>query len=78
MESPEITIAKWFKDNDFHWSLKDKGYIIPDEADVEAALDEAARVLYNEPVGSYLAVGRLIIEKLPDGHAVYMYVGNYE
>jgi len=78
MEPVERTIAKWFKLNEFYWRLADKGRIIPDESDVEAALDEAARILYSEPVGAYLTVGRLIIERLPDGHAVYMYIGDYQ
>lgn len=78
METPERTIAEWFKQNEFKWSIKDQGTIIPSEKDVEAALDEAARILYDEPEGSHLSVGRLIIERLHKGYAVYMYVGDYK
>jgi hypothetical protein len=35
-------------------------------------------MLYNEPVGTQLEVGRLIIKKLHHGHDVYIYVGPYE
>lgn len=73
----ERIVANWFKENDFQWVVKNKGRVVPDEADIELVLDEAARVLYNEPVGSYLSVGRLIVERTEDGHSVYMYVGDY-
>jgi hypothetical protein len=52
--------------------------LIPDEDDIQRALDEAARQLYNEEVGTRLEVGGLIIEKRPRGHDVYVMVGSYE
>jgi hypothetical protein len=72
----EQTISKWFAKNKWTWNLK-TGAKIPSEEDVEQALDEAARVLYNEHDGTQLEVGRLIIKKKPNGHDVYMYVGEY-
>lgn len=78
MQDIEKTVADWFKQNNFHWSLLNKGRVVPDEADVESVLDEAARVLYNEPPGTYLSVGRLIIERTESGHNVYMFIGSYE
>ena len=76
--SLEKTIADWFEQNNFMWSVKDKGYIIPTETEVEAALDEAARILYAEPVDTQLAVGRLHIVRTEKGHDVFMYIGSYE
>lgn len=77
MKPVEETIAEWFKENHFEWKLV-KGRVVPDEADVETALDEAARILYNQTDGTYLSVGRLIIEKTDNGHNVYMFIGSYE
>lgn len=74
----EDDIADIFKKNDWKWNIKGSGPIVPDVWDIEAALDEAARVLYNEEVGAQLEVGRLIIKKLPRGHEVYVYTGTYE
>lgn len=75
--SLESDIAQAFEREGWTWNLK-KGEVVPSEEDIEAALDEAARVLYNEPVGSILTVGRLIIEKKHRGHDVYVYAGAYE
>ena len=74
----EEEIARVFRKNGWEWKLKDKGSIVPDEDDVAAALDEAARMLYDEPVGTQLEVGRLIIMKRHRGHDVYIFVGEYE
>lgn len=70
-------IARIFRKNGWTWNIKDKSSIVPDEDDIEAALDEAARVLYNEPVGTQLEVGRLIVQKKHNGHDVYIFVGEY-
>lgn len=74
----EKTIADWFELNNFMWSVKDKGYVVPSESDVEAALDEAARILYNEEVDTQLAVGRLHIVRTENGHDVFVYIGSYQ
>lgn len=75
--SLESEIANTFKKNGWEWSLK-RGTIIPTEEDVELALDEAARILYNEKAGTMLEVGRLIIVKKALGHDVYCFVGPYQ
>lgn len=72
----ERIISDWFKKNNWTWNLK-RGTVSPSETDVEDALDEAARILYNETDGTQLEVGRLIVKKKHDGHDVYMYVGEY-
>lgn len=74
----EEQLAEIFAKNEWTWNLKDGGTRIPDAHDFELALDEAARVLYNHPVGAQLEVGRLIIQKRHKGHDVYCYVGPYE
>lgn len=74
----EEEIAQRFIENNWTWKVKEKGEIIPDSDDIQVALDEAARVLYNEPVGTQLEVGRLIIVKKHRGHDVYLYVGPFD
>lgn len=74
----EAYLAEIFAREGWTWNLKGGVTRVPTEEDVEAALDEAARLLYNEPVGTQLEVGRLIIKKLPRGHDVYVYAGPYE
>jgi len=73
----ERLISDWFRQNGWTWNLKDGGTVIPSDNDVEKALDEAARILYNEKPGTKLQVGRLIIEKRHVGHDVYVYYGEY-
>jgi len=76
--SLESDIAEVFEKHGWTWSVAGKGSIVPAEEDVLATLDEAARILYNEPVGSSIEVGRLIIQKKHRGHDVYVYVGPFE
>jgi len=73
----EEEVARVFRKNGWTWRLAGKEEIIPDEDDVSIALDEAARVLYDEPVGTQLEVGRLIIIKKHQGHDVFIFVGEY-
>lgn len=70
-------IAKFFNERGWRWSFKGKGKIVPSEEDVEILLDEVANQLYDEPVGTQLQVGRLIIIKTDTGHEVYMFAGTY-
>lgn len=74
----EQDISEIFEKHGWTWHLKEGSPIIPSEEDVEQALDEAARILYNESVGAQLQVGRLIIIKKHRGHDVYVYAGDYE
>lgn len=74
---PEV-VASWFDVKDWAWSLKDGGTLVPDENDVSAALDEARRVMYTEPIGTLLEIGRLQIVKTASGHDVFMLIGSYE
>jgi hypothetical protein len=59
------------------WNLKGKGKVQPDRYDFQAALDEAARILYAEGDNgdNMLQVGRLIIIKQRDGLDVYVLAG---
>lgn len=71
------TIAAWFKKNNWTWNLK-RGRVSPTETDVQDALDEAVKMLYTEPNGTQLEVGRLIIKKNPSsGYDVYVLVGQH-
>lgn len=72
----EQELSRLFRKNGWTWNLKG-GSVIPEENDIQDALDEAARVLYDEPVGTQLEVGRLIVKKSPTGQDVYIYVGEY-
>jgi hypothetical protein len=76
--SLEEELARIFRKNGWQWHLKGDKWIIPDEEDILDALDEAARVLYDKNVGDRLEVGRLIIEKRPLGHDVYVFAGTFE
>ncbi len=76
--SLESELSEIFHRNGWTWHLKGDRNVVPDEKDIEAALDEAARLLFNEKPGTRLEVGRLIIEKKHRGHDVYMYIGSYE
>lgn len=58
------------------WSTGN-GLIAPDEEDVKIVLDEAAKVLYDSPVGTRFESAGLIVEKRPDGFDTWVYVGNY-
>lgn len=72
----EKDLAEHFEKNEFTWKLKD-GIVLPSETDMLDALDKAAEVLYAEPVGAQLEVGRLIIAKTHQGFDVYAYFGSY-
>lgn len=74
----EDELAEIFAKKGWVWHLKGDRKTVPTVDEIEAALDEAARLLYNEPVGTQLEVGRLIIKKKPRGHDVYIFVGPYE
>ena len=74
----EIAIAEHFADRDWKWRVKGHPEgIVPTDSDIAAALDEAARMLYNEQVGTTLQVGRLVIVKEHSGYDVYVLAGTY-
>lgn len=62
----------------WQWSLKGKGKVQPDRYDFLAALDEVARVMYAEPVGTIMEMGRLVIIKTNTGYEVYVMAGTFE
>jgi hypothetical protein len=76
--SLEQDIAEIFAKHQWTWNLKGGRTTVPEIDDIEAALDEAARLLYNEEPGTELEVGRLIIKRLHNGFDVYVYAGKYE
>ena len=76
--SLESEIANTFVEKGWKWKMKGGRYETPSEQDVLAALDEAARLLYNEQVDTQIVMGRLIIRKKEIGHDVYLFAGPYE
>lgn len=72
----EMDLKEYFSARDWKLKLKDD-LTAPDESDFEAILDEAAKMLYDEPVGTQLEVARLIIIKLHKGYDVYVLAGRY-
>lgn len=59
------------------WKVGGK-LIRPSEEDIMVLLDEAAVRLAQEPVGTRLDKGGLIVEKKHRGHDVYVMVGSYD
>lgn len=76
--SLESDIVETFVKNDWKWKMKGGRHETPSEDDVLAALDEAARLLYSEPVDTQIVMGRLIIRKKEIGHDVYLFAGPYQ
>lgn len=75
--SLESDLARVFDKNKWTWNFTN-GKRIPDENDIEAALDEAARLLYDGKAGDSLFMGRLFIVKKEIGHDVYVFAGPYQ
>lgn len=73
----EQIISEFFAARGWTWNLKGGRVVVPSEQDILFALDEAAKQLHNQPVGTILQVGRLTIEKKNTGHDVYVYAGEY-
>ncbi len=62
------------------WTWKIAGELnIPTLDDIKKTLDAMKKRLYDEPNGSQMELGRLIMIKDDTNiHSVYMYVGDYE
>ena len=72
----EMMVVDIFDKTGHRWNTGN-GLVRVDDDDVKKVLDHAAKVLYDEPVGTRLSVGGLIIEKRDRGHDVYVYLGKY-
>lgn len=68
-------ITDYFEAMEWTWKLKGGRVIVPREDDVEKVLDKCIEDLYDEPIGSTLFTGRLIVRKETNCHDVYMLVG---
>lgn len=55
-------LEEYFKENGFVWNI-DGEHKVPDAIDIQMVVDKAVAVLYDEPLGSILEVGRLIVQK---------------
>ena len=74
----EVFISEFLSERDWKWKVKGHPEgVSPTDSDIAAALDEAARMLYNEQVGTTLQVGRLVIVKEHSGYDVYVMAGSY-
>ncbi len=72
----EETIVRVFNMVKHTWRVSGVD-IAPNQDDVQRTLDEIAKVLQNAEVGDTLSVAGLVVEKRPQGHDVYCYVGSY-
>lgn len=55
-------LAEYFETNRLTWNI-DGEYRVPNATDIQMVVDKAVGMLYDEPSGSILEVGRLIIQK---------------
>jgi len=68
-------IAEIFWLKDYRWNF-DGVLKTPTPEDISGAIDKAVRMLYAEPDGTQLEVGRLIIKKRSrDLHDVFVHIG---
>jgi hypothetical protein len=75
----EEELARVFRKNGWKWKTKgNPDGIVPDEDDITAALEEAAKNLATLPAGAQCIVGRLIVVKTHKTNDVYVYVGEYD
>lgn len=69
-------LALLFESRGYSWRVKDDdgnpGYITPDEYDIQAVLDRAEELLYDEESESQVDVGRLLFRKI-DGKNIEVY-----
>lgn len=70
----EQVIKRFFDEHQYTWKI-DGEDLIPTEKDIEIFLDHAIRTLKDEPVGTRLTVGRLIVEKTNKSAEVYILAG---
>lgn len=77
-ESIEDIISGVFDKTGRQWKVVNpEGHIDPSPADVKGVLDNAAKALYSESVGTTYNRGGLIVEKTNLGFDVYVHVGKY-
>lgn len=68
-------LAEFFKDNHYVWKF-DNGKRTPTADDIQEVVDLAVQKLYDEPSGSILEVGRLIIQKSDNKtYDIYVHFG---
>jgi hypothetical protein len=74
-------LANFFAHHNYKWKFVEEDsveYRVPDEIEIEAMLDSIAETLYDGAVGDKVVTGRLIVEKQPKTHDVYVYIGSYQ
>lgn len=77
MKSLPEWLAAYFKYRQYKWKILGGELIVPSQEDIEEALDQIEKTLYNEGVGSIMEVGRLIAIRQEEGVDIYVHVGTY-
>ena len=70
-------ISDYFNAEGHIWRLNNGKEIIPDQDDVSKALDAAAGMLYDDPIGSFAVIAGLLVVKTEAGYSTYVYTGEY-
>lgn len=70
-------LSTWFAEHGWTWKVGGKD-IAPSSSDMSKTIDTAIKLLYTEPVGTQLSVGRLIVRKETSTHDIYVLVGSID
>lgn len=71
MKRTASELAKFFKEKQYKWRINDR-LKVPSEADMLDTLEGIRSRLENEPVGTWLETGRLIVLKEDKTYDVYV------
>lgn len=74
MMKVEEELESLFLVKGYHWNIGGN-LIIPNAEDIRVTIDRAKEELYDEPDGTQLQVGRLIIKKQDGHYDVYVMIG---
>lgn len=70
-------LTEYFKETEYTWKINGQD-VTPSQEDVKTVLGRAVEILKDEPVGTQLEVGRLIIIKTHDDYDIYVFAGVYK
>lgn len=73
----EDELSQLFIRRGWTWTISDQ-QVIPTAYTIKKVLDSAAEALYDEPVGTQMEVGRLIVRKETNTCDVYVMFGELE
>lgn len=72
--SLEEELESMFLVKDYRWRINGS-LVYPTATDIRETIDRAVKELYDEPEGTQLEVGRLIIKKADGHYDVYAMIG---